>query len=75
MHGLLGSKRNFASLAQSLSAQLTNKRRIIAVDLRNHGENSIDTWRDDMSYTAMAMDVMRVLDREGLDRAVLIGHR
>lgn len=37
LHGLLGSKRNFASLGTSLAAQLQQKRRIYAVDLRNHG--------------------------------------
>lgn len=37
LHGLLGSKRNFASLGTSLASQLDNKRRIFAMDLRNHG--------------------------------------
>ena len=37
LHGLLGSKRNFASLGASLASQLDNKRRILAMDLRNHG--------------------------------------
>jgi pimeloyl-ACP methyl ester carboxylesterase len=74
LHGLLGSKRNFASIAASLGAQLAVKRRIIAVDLRNHGDNSHD-WRRDMSYVSMAHDVVSsVLDHHGLDRAVLVGH-
>lgn len=38
LHGLLGSKRNFASLATSLGNQLEVKRRILGVDLRNHGK-------------------------------------
>jgi pimeloyl-ACP methyl ester carboxylesterase len=37
LHGLLGSKRNFASLGSSLASQLDKKRRILAMDLRNHG--------------------------------------
>jgi alpha/beta hydrolase fold len=37
LHGLLGSKRNFASLGASLASQLDSKRRILAMDLRNHG--------------------------------------
>lgn len=37
LHGLLGNKKNFISLGTSLAAQLQTPRRIIAVDLRNHG--------------------------------------
>ena len=38
LHGLLGSKRNFATCANMLAAQLDKKRRIMGVDLRNHGD-------------------------------------
>ena len=38
LHGLLGSKRNFASIGKSLWSQLERKRQILALDLRNHGE-------------------------------------
>jgi predicted alpha/beta-fold hydrolase len=37
LHGLLGNKRNFSTIGRSLSHQLERKRRIIGVDLRNHG--------------------------------------
>jgi pimeloyl-ACP methyl ester carboxylesterase len=37
LHGLLGNKKNFATIATSLGNQLTKKRRIIGLDLRNHG--------------------------------------
>lgn len=37
LHGLLGNKRNFATIARSLSAQLDNQRSIYGLDLRNHG--------------------------------------
>jgi pimeloyl-ACP methyl ester carboxylesterase len=37
LHGLLGSKRNFSTVAQSLAVQLEKKRRIVGLDLRNHG--------------------------------------
>ena len=43
LHGLLGSKRNFASLAKSLGVQLDTPRRILGVDLRNHG-----TYNDEL---------------------------
>ena len=75
LHGLLGSKRNFASLGSSLAAQLSKRRRIIAVDLRNHGENSEETWTEDMSYSGMARDVViGLLDRLEISSCVLIGH-
>jgi len=37
LHGLLGNKRNFASLAKSLGNQLDTPRKLVGVDLRNHG--------------------------------------
>ena len=37
LHGLLGNKRNFASIARSLGPQLEHPRRIVGLDLRNHG--------------------------------------
>ena len=37
LHGLLGNKKNFASIATSLGQQLRTKRRLIGLDLRNHG--------------------------------------
>jgi pimeloyl-ACP methyl ester carboxylesterase len=71
LHGLLGSKRNFASLASSLGAQLEKQRRIIAVDLRNHGDSD---WSEQMSYTAMAQDVLDFLDSQNIKKVVLVGH-
>ena len=71
VHGLLGQSRNFASIAQSLAAQLQFKRRILTVDLRNHGESG---HAESMSYTAQAQDLLAVMDREGMEEAVLIGH-
>ena len=73
LHGLLGQKRNFASLGTSLASQLQNKRRILAVDLRNHGDNTHD-WRDEMSYANMADDVLGFMDKHDMDKATLIGH-
>lgn len=37
LHGLLGNKRNFASIGKSLSQQIHHPRRIVGLDLRNHG--------------------------------------
>ena len=38
LHGLLGQKRNFDTVGRSLAKQLRLSRRILAVDLRNHGK-------------------------------------
>ena len=71
IHGLLGNKRNFASVASSLGAQLDKPRRIFGVDLRNHGESE---WHESMSYADMAQDVLDFLDEQNLDQVVLVGH-
>lgn len=73
LHGLLGNKRNFASLASSLSSQLQNPRAIYAVDLRNHGENTHD-WRSTMTYSEMARDVLAFIDSLEHQKAVIVGH-
>ena len=72
LHGLLGQKRNFASIGTSLAMQLEHKRRIFAVDLRNHGDNT--DWRKDMSYSHMAEDIRQFMDNAGIKKAVLIGY-
>jgi pimeloyl-ACP methyl ester carboxylesterase len=71
LHGLLGSKRNFASLASSLGNQLETQRRIIGVDLRNHGDSG---HAIEMSYSAMTQDVVEFMDSQGLDKIILVGH-
>jgi len=72
LHGLLGSKRNFSTLGKSLARQLKKRRRILAVDLRNHGEN--EDWRDEMGYPTMAGDVISFLDSQGIEKCVIVGH-
>jgi len=72
LHGLLGSKRNFASLGTSLAQQLVKKRKVLAVDLRNHGDNT--DFRNIMTYDAMASDVISMLDQHDMKEVVLVGH-
>ena len=74
MHGLLGSKRNFSSIGTALSRQLKKKRRVFAVDLRNHGDNDASTWKSSMSYGDMADDLLHFLDLNGMEKAVLVAH-
>jgi hypothetical protein len=44
LHGLLGNKRNFASISASLAQQLEWRRRIYGLDLRNHGAFACLHW-------------------------------
>lgn len=67
VHGLLGSADNWRSHLK----QWQRRRRVIAVDLRNHGRSPHVTG---MGYEAMAEDLLALLDRLGVARAHLLGH-
>jgi pimeloyl-ACP methyl ester carboxylesterase len=65
-HGLYGSARNWGVVARRLAAD----RRVVAVDMRNHGESPHDP---DHSYEAMATDLAAVIEDLG-GSADLLGH-
>ena len=65
-HGLFGSGRNWGAIAKRLS----DVRRVVAVDMRNHGESE---WSDDHSYAAQARDLAEVIEAQG-GAADVIGH-
>jgi pimeloyl-ACP methyl ester carboxylesterase len=67
LHGLFGSGRNWTSIAKKLA----DGRRVLTVDLRNHGDSP---WSGDMTYTAMAVDVLRLIEAEKLEKPVVLGH-
>src|SRR5437763_9515896 len=67
LHGLFGSGRNWASIAQRLAAH----HRVIALDLRNHGASP---WAETMNYGEMAEDVRASLKALGYERYALLGH-
>ena len=67
LHGLLGSSRNWQAVASDLAAT----RRVLAVDLRNHGVSPHDEHHD---YAGMEADLLAWMDARALSRAVLIGH-
>ena len=67
LHGLFGAGRNWATIAQRLAA----RRRVIALDLRNHGASP---WAEAMDYDQMADDVRATLQALGHRRFGLIGH-
>ena len=65
-HGLFGSARNFHTLAR----QLATTRRVIAVDMRNHGDAP---WGD-AGYPEMAADLADAVRRLAGGPAVVLGH-
>ncbi|CAN0170277.1 unnamed protein product, partial [Phaeothamnion confervicola] len=73
MHGLLGNSRNFQSWGSKLAAmtQDNRPRRILAVDMRNHGQS---THHSRMKYGDMVADVMQFLRERNFPRAILVGH-
>lgn len=66
-HGLFGQARNLGGLARRLSQA---GRRVVSVDMRNHGDSPQDA---DHSYAAMAADLAEVIAAEG-GRADVAGH-
>ena len=67
LHGFLGSGRNWKGIARSLADRFT----CYLVDLRNHAASP---WCEPMNYEAMAADVLRLMDEEGLAGASVLGH-
>ena len=67
LHGLFGSGRNWTSIAKKLA----ETRKVLTVDLRNHGDSP---WDDEMTYAAMADDILGLIDAEKLERPVVLGH-
>jgi pimeloyl-ACP methyl ester carboxylesterase len=66
-HGLFGSARNWGVIARRLSDQ---GRRVIAVDMRNHGDSP---WADRHSYSDLAEDLAQVIAEHG-GQADVLGH-
>ena len=67
LHGLFGSARNLTGLTRALSMG----HRVIAMDLRNHGESGHDPVA---GYGEMAADVVATLDAQDVRSAALVGH-
>lgn len=67
LHGMLGSSRNWQTAGRDLAAH----RRVVALDLRNHGQSP---HAEPMTYAAMAADVLAWMDAEGLANAEILGH-
>jgi esterase len=66
-HGLFGSARNFNTLGR----RLATTRRVVMVDMRNHGNAP---WDPLNTYPAMAEDLADAVERLCGGRAVVLGH-
>jgi pimeloyl-ACP methyl ester carboxylesterase len=67
VHGLFGSGRNWHSIAKRLSDRF----RIFAVDLRNHGDSP---WTPTMTLDDLCSDLLRFLDDHHIPQATVLGH-
>lgn len=67
LHGLLGSGRNWTSIAK----RLAQTHKVVTLDLRNHGSSP---WDDEMAYPLMAADVRSFIECTALGPVTLIGH-
>lgn len=67
LHGLLGCKENWRSLARQLSQQF----QVFTLDQRNHGQSP---HCEEFGYQAMADDLLAFLNSQALDQAHLLGH-
>lgn len=67
LHGLFASAANWREVAAALAAT----HRVYSVDLRNHGRSPHCA---EMSYLSMADDVLRLIERIGLQQPALVGH-
>jgi len=67
LHGLLGSARNWGGIAQALG----ECRRVLAVDMPNHGASP---WSEIMDYPFMAREVAKFLEGTAGGPVDLVGH-
>ena len=67
LHGLFGSLGNWGWHSKELSRHYS----VIGVDLRNHGNSPHDA---ELSYPAMASDVLQLIENLGFASVAIIGH-
>jgi pimeloyl-ACP methyl ester carboxylesterase len=67
LHGLFGAARNFGAIQRALAMRY----RVIALDMRNHGDSP---HAADMRYPTLAADVHETLQALGVEKAAVVGH-
>jgi pimeloyl-ACP methyl ester carboxylesterase len=71
LHGLFSNGNHFKSLTESILKACKQIKRIILIDLRNHGASD---HHDSMTYIEMMEDVNRHLVSLSVSNFILIGH-
>ncbi|XP_026314308.1 protein ABHD11-like [Hyposmocoma kahamanoa] len=69
LHGLLGQKKLWACLGKTIATVM--KHSVLTVDLRNHG---VSPHHPSHKYEDLAEDVVMLMNKLKINRAVLIGH-
>lgn len=69
IHGLFGSKSNWRSMCKAFNAK--TRRKIIAVDARNHGESPHSSLH---SYDHISADIKCLIDDLNIPKVSLLGH-
>ncbi|THB76764.1 MAG: alpha/beta hydrolase [Desulfobulbaceae bacterium] len=57
---------------QNQTTVFASKYQVVSVDLAGHGHSSMD--RSDYSMLSFAEDIQAIMDKENIERAILIGH-
>ncbi|MGB5190476.1 alpha/beta fold hydrolase [Robiginitalea sp.] len=68
LHGFLGMSDNWKTLGKKYAAHGFE---VHLIDQRNHGRSF---WSEVFDYPTMARDLVRYMDSENLDRAIVLGH-
>ena len=68
LHGLFGSSDNWQTMGKKIAALGFS---VFLIDLRNHGHSP---WSEEMNFETMAQDVLKILEKEKLDKIILMGH-
>ena len=70
IHGFTGHRDDFIGVVP----ELAQKRRVIAPDLRGHGDSVVDAGVYGWNFDQLVRDVVDLLDHLGIDRCDLFGH-
>lgn len=67
LHGMFGMADNLMPIAREFAQNY----KVYVPDLRNHGRSP---WHEQMSFSIMAGDVVRLMEQQGIRKAHIMGH-